>query len=50
MNGLPIVCHGGCTNGGDGTIATIKNTAGSTGLNKASSPYDFTRQYPNDLA
>ena len=37
LNGLPIVCHGGCTNGGDGTIATIKNTAGSTGLNKASS-------------
>ena len=37
LNGLPIVCHGGCTNGGDGTIATIKNTAGSTGLNKDSS-------------
>jgi pilus assembly protein CpaC len=35
INGLPIVCRT-CTNGGQGTISTIQNTAGSTGLNQAS--------------
>jgi pilus assembly protein CpaC len=34
MNGLPIVCRT-CTNGGQGTISTLQNTAGSTGLNQA---------------
>jgi pilus assembly protein CpaC len=35
LNGLPIVCKT-CTNGGQGTISTLQNTAGSTGLNKGS--------------
>ena len=35
LNGLPIVCKT-CTNGGQGTISTIQNTAGSTGLNQGS--------------
>jgi pilus assembly protein CpaC len=35
LKGLPIVCRT-CTNGGQGTISTIQNTAGSTGLNQGS--------------
>ena len=35
LNGLPIVCRT-CTNGGQGTISTLQNTAGSTGLNQGS--------------
>jgi pilus assembly protein CpaC len=40
LNGLPIVCRVSCTNGGQGVISTLQNTAGSTGLNKAGSTID----------
>jgi pilus assembly protein CpaC len=40
LNGLPFVCRTSCTNGGQGVISTIKDTAGSTGLNKAGSTID----------
>ncbi len=40
LNGLPIVCRTSCTNGGQGVISTIQNTAGSTGLNQAGSTID----------
>ena len=41
---LPVICRSACTNGGQGVISTIQNTAGSTGLNKASSTIDAFEQ------
>ena len=37
LNGLPYICRSGCTNGGQGNVATTATTSGSTGLNQATS-------------
>jgi pilus assembly protein CpaC len=41
---LPIVCRVACTNGGQGVISTIQNTAGSTGVNQAGATIDAFEQ------
>jgi pilus assembly protein CpaC len=38
-NGLPIVC-GECTNGGEGTVSTIQQTAGARGMNQMGATID----------